>query len=303
MLTTSVAKAGIARERWLIILAFGVVYVVWGSTYLANFIAIQSIPPFLMSGARFVTSGLILYGFTFLQGAPRPRSHEVRNAVGIGILFLSFGTGAVVWAEQFIDTSLAALIIAFDPLLIMALLWLLVGQRPPWISWIGGAISIGGVLLLVGQPQLTGTPETIQGLLAIGFALICWALGSIYISRVRLPQSRFRGTALQMLGGGLFLLTFSALTGEATTFDPAGLEARSVYAWLYLVFFGGILAFSCFNFLLSKVSPEKVATSTYVNPVVAVLLGWGFNGEVITQQTLLAGALLLTGVFFINRPG
>jgi drug/metabolite transporter (DMT)-like permease len=295
--------AGIARERWLIILAFGVVYVVWGSTYLANFVAIQSIPPFLMSGARFVTSGLILYGFTSLQGAPRPRAREVRNAVAMGILFLSFGTGAVVWAEQFIDTSLAALIIAFDPLLIMALMWVLIGQRPPWVSWIGAAISICGVLLLVGQPQLTGSRESIQGLLAIGLALVCWALGSIYISRVQLPQSRFRSTALQMLGGGLFLLTFSTLSGEAATFDPAALEARSLYAWLYLVFFGGILAFSCFNFLLSKVSPEKVATSTYVNPVVAVLLGWGFNGEVITQQTLLAGALLLTGVFFINRPG
>ena len=303
MLSTAKPLAGVARERWLIILAFGVVYIVWGSTYLANYVAIQSIPPFLMSGARFLTSGLILYGFTILQGAPRPRGQEVRNAVLMGVLFLSFGTGAVVWAEQFIDTSLAALIIAFDPLLIMALMWLLIGQRPPWLSWVGAGVSIGGVILLVGQPQLTGSPESIQGLLAIGLALVCWALGSIYISRIPLPQSRFRSTALQMLGGGLFLLCFSALTGDARQFDPTALEMRSVYAWFYLVFFGGILAFSWFNFLLSKVSPEKVATSTYVNPVVAVLLGWGFNGEVITQQTLLAGALLLTGVFFINRPG
>jgi drug/metabolite transporter (DMT)-like permease len=303
MLSITNPPASAAQERGLIILAFGVVYIVWGSTYLANYVAIQSIPPFLMSGARFFVSGLILFGYTLWQGAPWPRLREVGNAVLMGILFLAIGTGAVVWAVQYIDTSLAALLVAFDPLLIMALLWLLVGQRPPWISWLGAAISIGGIVLLVGQPRLSGSRETIQGLLAIGLALVSWALASIYISRVALPQSRFRSTALQMLGGGTVLLAFSALTGDAAQFDPTALELRSVYAWLYLVFFGGILAFSCFTFLLSRVSPEKVATSTYVNPVVAVILGWSLNNEVITTQTALAGLLLLTGVFFINRPG
>lgn len=287
-------------NQWLIILAFAAVYIVWGSTYLFNYQAIQSIPPFLMSGSRFFTAGLLLYGIGAWRGAPRPSLEEWRNASLMGILFLSLGTGAVVWALRLVDTGTAALLIAVDPLLIMALLWLLFRQSPGWRGILGGIIGISGTAILVGQPQVTARPGALIGLLAISVGMMAWALGSIYVSRVRQPESRWRRSAMQMLGGGAGLLLFSLASGEAATFSWANLSWLSFGSWLYLIFFGSIIAFSSFNFLLAQVSPEKVATSTYVNPVVALFLGWAFNDETVTGQSILAGAVLLTGVFFIN---
>jgi drug/metabolite transporter (DMT)-like permease len=287
-------------NQWLIILAFAAVYIIWGSTYLFNYQAIQSIPPFLMSGTRFFTAGLLLYTLGVWRGAPRPSLEEWRNTALMGTLFLSLGTGAVVWALNIIDTGMAALLIAIDPLLIMGLLWLLFRQSLGWRGILGGIIGIIGTVLLVGQPQLSSRPGAMLGLLAIAVGMLAWALGSIYVSRVRQPESRWRRSAMQMLGGGAGLILFSLLSGEALTFSWANMTWLSFGSWLYLIFFGSIIAFSSFNFLLAQVSPEKVATSTYVNPVVALFLGWAVNDEVVTQQSVLAGAVLLTGVFFIN---
>ncbi|RME95509.1 MAG: EamA family transporter [Bacteroidetes bacterium] len=287
-------------NRWLVILAFAAVYLIWGSTYFFNYQAIQAIPPFLMSGTRFLTAGLLLYGLGVWRGAPSPTWEEWRNTALMGFLFLTVGTGAVVWALHYIDTGMAALLVAADPLLIMLLLWLFFRQSPGWRGVLGGVIGIVGTILLVGQPQLKDRPGATLGLLAMIVALISWAVASIYVSRIPQPQSRWRRSAMQMLGGGGGLLLLSLLSGEAASFRLAKLDWMSVGSWLYLIFFGSIIAFSSFNFLLSQVSPEKVATSTYVNPIVALFLGWAFNDEVITTQSLLAGAVLLTGVFFIN---
>lgn len=287
-------------DRWLVIGAFGAVYFIWGSTYLFNYWAIQSIPPFLMSGARFLTAGILLYLWGLWRGEPIPTKRQWWNSVLIGNLFLTVGTGAVVWALQFIDTGIAALIVATDPLLIMMLLWWLFRQKPKWQGLVGAFIGILGTVILVGQPKFTNSPESRWGLVAIATALTAWAFASIYVSRIDLPESRLRRSSLQMLGGGVGLLLFSTLSGEAITFSFAELTSKSVLSWIYLIFFGSIVAFSSFNYLLARVSPEQVATSTYVNPVVALLLGWGLNGEEISSQSLLAGLVLLTGVFFIN---
>lgn len=287
-------------ERWLIIGAFFVTYFVWGSTYLINYLAIQTIPPFMMSGTRFFTAGILLFTFARLRGLALPKSREWLNASGMGILFLSIGTGGVVWAEQFIDTGLAALLVTFDPLLIMLLMWVLLNQRPAWLSIIGASIGILGMGLLVDQPQLTSTPESILGLGAISLSMLAWALASIYVSKIKMPDSRLFSSAIQMLGGGATLLVFSALIGELNGFSVAQVSRESAYSWAFLVVFGSLLAFSCFNYLLTKVSPEKVATNTYVNPVVAMLLGWAFNEEIISGQSLIAGLLMIAGVFFIN---
>lgn len=287
-------------DRWLVIGAFAAVYFIWGSTYLFNYWAIQSIPPFLMSGARFFTAGALLYAWGVWRGESLPTSRQWWNSVLIGNLFLTIGTGAVVWALQFIDTGIAALIVATDPLLIMMLLWWLFNQKPKWQGLVGALIGIVGTVILVGQPKFTDSPESRWGLVAIAVALTAWAFASIYVSRIDLPESRLRRSSLQMLGGGVGLLLFSTISGEAVTFSWAELTSKSVLSWFYLIFFGSIVAFSSFNYLLARVSPEKVATSTYVNPVVALLLGWGLNGEEISSQSLLAGLVLLTGVFFIN---
>ena len=287
-------------DRWLVIGAFAAVYFIWGSTYLFNYWAIQSIPPFLMSGARFLTAGSLLYLWGVWRREPLPTSRQWWNSVLIGNLFLTIGTGAVVWALQWIDTGIAALIVATDPLLIMMLLWWLFRQKPRWQGLVGALVGIIGTIILVGQPKFTDSAESRWGLLAIAVALTAWAFASIYVSRMDLPNSRLRRSSLQMLGGGAGLLLFSTLSGEAATFRWSGLTTTSTFAWFYLIFLGSIIAFSSFNFLLARVSPEKVATSTYVNPVVALLLGWGFNGEQISTQSLVAGLVLLTGVFFIN---
>ncbi|MEO0723578.1 MAG: EamA family transporter [Bacteroidota bacterium] len=287
-------------DRWLVIGAFAAVYFIWGSTYLFNYWAIESIPPFFMSGTRFLTAGLLLYIWGQFRGEPLPNSKHWWNSFWIGNLFLTIGTGAVVWALQYIDTGIAALIVATDPLLIMMLLWWLFQQRPRWQGLVGAGIGIIGTIILVGQPKFTDSPEARWGLVAIAVALTAWAFASIYVSRIDLPESRLRRSSLQMLGGGAGLLAFSTLTGEAATFRFDQLTSSSFFSWCYLIVFGSIVAFSSFNYLLARVSPEKVATSTYVNPVVALLLGWGFNGEQISSQSLIAGVVLLTGVFFIN---
>lgn len=287
-------------ERRLIIGAFAAVYFIWGSTYLFNFWAIQSIPPFLMSGVRFLTAGALLYAWGVLQGAPPPTSRQWWNSALLGNLFLTIGTGAVVWALQWIDTGMAALIVAIDPLLIMFLLWWLFQQRPSWQGILGALIGIGGMVILVGQPHFVDSPESRWGLVAISIALISWAFASIYVSRLTLPDSRLRRSAMQMLTGGAGLIAFSTFSGEAATFSWAELSLSSTLSWFYLIVFGSIVAFSSFNYLLAKVSPEKVATSTYVNPVVALLLGWSLNSEHVSTQSLVAGLVLLTGVFFIN---
>lgn len=287
-------------ERWLILGAFTATYVVWGSTYIFNYWAIDTIPPFFMSGTRFFFAGLLLYLWGVWKKEPSPTRTEWRNATIMGNLFLSLGTGGMVWALQWIDTNMAALLVTFDPLLIMLLMWILLGQRPKGRSIIGAIIAIAGIVLLVGQPQVTHSAGSLQALIVVFIALLSWAIGSIYISRVEMPKSRPRSAAIQMIAGGLGLLLFSVFTGEAFEFHWTKLSLSSTLSWLYLVVLGSIVAYSSFNYLLTKVSPEKVATNTYVNPVVAMLLGWAFNDEVITGQSMLAASILILGVFFIN---
>ncbi len=287
-------------ERWLIIGAFAVIYIVWGSTYLVNFWAIQVIPPFLMSGSRFFAAGLLLYIFFKPKEAVPISRKQFLNAIVLGILFLTIGAGGVVWAEQYIDTGMVALIIAFDPLLILLLLWIIRGKPPKGLSLLGTALGIAGMALLVDQPQFIASKEAIWGLIAISISMTAWAFASIYISTMDLPASKSRSTALQMLGGGTCLFLVGGLSGEVTALDLSKVNLDFTFSWLYLVLLGSLLAFSSFNYLLTKVSPAKVATSTFVNPVVALWLGWAFNAELISTQSLLAAGILLSGVVFIN---
>ena len=287
-------------KRFLIIGAFATIYFVWGSTYLANYIAIQAIPPFTMAGSRFFTAGVLVFLFEYLRGRGIPKWELFRNALLIGILFLAFGTGGVIWALQFVDTGITSLVVAFEPLVVVLLLWVLQGKRPGRKTWLGTALGIVGMVLLVTQQTIITDRRTILGILVIGISILAWALASIYVSKIKLPQSKFQGTAIQMVGGGFALLFFGLVAGEFQHLSLAKIDAKESLALLYLIFFGSILAFSAFNYLLQNVSADKVATSNYVNPVVALILGWGFNEEIISGQSLLAAAVLLIGVFFIN---
>lgn len=290
----------VLSDRFLIIGAFATIYFVWGSTYLANYIAIQSIPPLTMAGGRFFTAGSLIFLFELLRGKPLPTAQQWRNAAGMGVLFLAFGTGGVIWALQFVDTGLTSLVVAFEPLMVVLLLWLLQDKRPGRSTWFGVLLGILGMALLVSQQTVITDRNTILGIIFIGGSIMAWALASIYISKITLPKSKFQSSAIQMLGGGVSLMLFGLLAGEFRQVHLGNIDLRAGLALLYLVFFGSILAFSAFNYLLQNVSADKVATSNYVNPVVALLLGWGFNEEVISGQSLVAALILLTGVFFIN---
>lgn len=289
-----------SKEQFLIIGAFAAIYFIWGSTYLFNWYAIQDIPPFMMAGSRFLTAGIILFLFTLSIGKKFPSPKNWFHSWIAGTLFLSVGTGGVVWAEQFIDSSIAALMIGAEPLVITLLLWQLKGNKPGLKAILGLALGTTGMYLLVGQPNFVTSPEAIKGLIAIFVSMFSWGLIAVKLNDFSLPESRIQGSALQMITGGVMLLLFSFITSEHHHFQWENLTMRGSLSWLFLVFFGSIVAFSSFNYLLSKVSPDKVATSNYVNPVVALLLGWGLNNEYISTQSLVAAFILVLGVFLIN---
>lgn len=289
------------RDRLLIILAFTVTYFVWGATYLANYWAIDSIPVFAMGGTRFITAGLIMYVYTVMRGDRTiPRKKYLINSGIIGTLLLGIGTGSIVWAQQYIPTSTTSLIIAFEPLMVMVMMWAFLDHRPAGRAFFGAAISISGMALLISQPIAIGGPDAYKGLLGIGIGTTCWCVGMLLRQRLDLGPNRVRATSMQMLVAGVFLLIFSPFLDDFSDFSFATITERSALSWLFLVSFGSIIAFSAFNYLLGVVSADKVATSTYVNPVVAVMLGAWLNEEIVTGQSLLAGAVLLVGVYFIN---
>jgi drug/metabolite transporter (DMT)-like permease len=285
-------------SRLRIYAAFAAIYFIWGSTYIASYYAIQDIPAFLMSGIRFSVAGGTLFLFSLLQGKPWPTWIQWKHGIFTGFTFL--GISPVAWAVNYIDTGLAALLVSFVPLAVVLLVWLRHGRRPGVGSSIGVLLGIVGMGVLVGQPHIEHTVQTWIAIAAVLFAVLCWAATSVYISAFTLPESRLQTSGVQMLGAGLSLLLFAFLVGEGASFSPAQVSLRAWLSLGYLIFGGSMLAFSSFNYLLSKVPPEQVSTSNYVNPVVALALGWAIKGEKISTQSLLAALLLLSGVFFIS---
>lgn len=290
-----------AREKWLIIAAFAAMYIIWGSTYLANKFAIEDIPPFLMGGARFFVAGLLLFVFAYLRDPIWPTIRQWRNSIFLGALFIVFGNGFVVWGLQYVDSGLTALLMAFGPLMVILLVWILQKKRPNARQVIGTALGLLGMGILIKQPQFVASPKTIIALMMMGVAIVTWAYGSIIVPQLDLPETKGLGTAIQMAGGGSLMIIYSLISGEYRHFSLVELSAKSFYSWVFLVVFGSIIAFSSFNYLLHRVSPDKVSTSTYVNPVIAMTLGWAIGGEMLTGQSILAAGVLLTGVVFTMR--
>jgi drug/metabolite transporter (DMT)-like permease len=294
-MTTGTLKASVLK----VALAMGAVYVIWGSTYLAIRFAIETIPPFLMAGTRYLTAGVLLYGWARLRGAPRPSLVHWRSAAVIGAFLLLVGNGGVVWAEQRVDSGLAALMISTEPIWIVLLVWLRTGRQRPNPKVVAGLLlGFTGLVMLV-RPTGSGSIDPV-GATALVLASLCWAWGSLYGQRASLPASPLLTTGMQMLAGGGLLLGASALTGEPGRFALAEVSARSVLALAYLVVFGAIVAFTAYVWLLRVAPPVLVSTYAYVNPVVAVLLGWAFAGEPLTKGTAIAAAVILAGVALIT---
>jgi drug/metabolite transporter (DMT)-like permease len=280
-------------------IALAAVYVIWGSTYLAIRFAIETLPPFLMAAARFLVAGGLLYGWARFKGAPRPSLAHWRSAALIGMFLLLGGNGGVVWAEQRVDSGLAALLVSTEPLWIVLLVWLRPGGQRPGLRVISGLLlGFAGLLLLV-KPSPTGGIDPV-GAAVIVLAALSWAWGSLYSQRARLPESPLVTTGMQMLCGGVLLSLASLAAGEPAGFDPAAVSLRSVLALGYLVVFGALVGFTAYVWLLRAAPPVLVSTYAYVNPVVAVFLGWILANEPLTTGTLVAAAVILSGVALIT---
>ena len=284
----------------LIIAAFFAIYVIWGSTYLLNKIAVGQLAPFMLAGIRFVVAGLLIFGIALLMGKPiRITRKQFYNAVLAGFLFLSFGNGMVVWALKYVDSNFAALEISAQPLVILLMMWILQGKKISPMSLVGVGLGIVGIYLLIDQNIAVRHENAMAGIGMIFAAMVAWAYGSIFVGRADLPPNYFVNTGYQMLTGGMLLWGMSFALGEPWL-PLQSWEPPTFWAMGLLIVFGSIVAFTSFNYLLKVVSPEKVATNTYVNPIVAMFLGWYFLDEPIPLQSILAAGVLLTGVYFIN---
>ena len=288
--------------RAQIIAAFASIYLIWGSTYLAIRYADQTIPPFIMGGIRFLISGAMLYGWARYRGAPRPSGVHWRNAVIAGAFLLLGGNGAVVWAEQFVPSGMTALLVSILPFWLVIIEWVRPPRRRP-----AGAVLVGlilgfiGIAVLVGPADLGGRGDVRPvGALVLIVGSLSWAIGSFYSRDAELPESGLLTTGMEMLGGGALLLFVGAFAGEFSAFDIHAISRASAAGLVYLITFGSLLGFTSYIWLLDKVSPARLGTYAYVNPVVAVMLGWAIAGERLSVRTAVAATIVICAVALIT---
>lgn len=289
--------------RGRLIAAFAAVYILWGSTYLAIRFAVETLPPLLMAGVRFVIAGTLLLAWSRLRerSAP-PTKTDWRTGLVAGALLLLGGNGAVVWAEQRVPSGMAALLVAVVPLWMVLLDWLRPGGRRPAVPvFIGLGLGLVGLGLLVGPEALHGGGDiSLTGAAVLMGGSLSWAIGSLYTKSAPHPTSANIGSGTQMFAGGICLLVVGSLGGELAQLDPAHVTARSLYSVLYLIVFGSLIGFTAYLYMLAHSSTARASTYAYVNPVVAVLLGWAIAHEPVTWRTLLAAAVILAGVAIIT---
>ena len=281
-----------------VLAAFAAVYFIWGSTYLGIRFAIETIPPFLMAAVRFLAAGAILFGWSTLRGAGFPTWIQWRSALIIGVLLLASGNGLLTWAEQFVPSGVAALIVATVPLWMVLLDALRPeGSRPGAAVVLGLVLGLVGIAILIGPGELGGAPVDVPGALVICVAAFSWALGSIYSRSAPQSVSTLQNVGMQMLLGGALLLFGGLLLGERI--DLALVSARSAWSLAYLSVIGGVVSYTAYVWLLKVSTPAKVSTYAYVNPVVAILLGWTLGGEILGPRVLLATAAVVSAVVLI----
>jgi drug/metabolite transporter (DMT)-like permease len=307
MQNTAIIKIKTKRNLALLIAAFAAVYIFWGSTYLAIKYAIETLPPFLMAGARFVFAGLVLMIWArFSKDYERPKAAHWKTSFIVGTLLLLGGNGGVVFAEHHISSSLAALLVATEPFWIVLLSWLwLKGARPNLKAVLGIAVGFFGVWLLInGQATnsaaVSNDSMQLFATIAIIAAAFSWATGSIYGLRSPVPKSSLQTAGMQMFSGGLVLLLVSLIAGEWTNFNIANVSTNSWFGLIYLVIFGSLVGFTAYSWLLKNAQPAMVATYAYVNPIIAVFLGWLIAGESFTGQMLVGAGVIVGSVVLIT---
>ncbi len=284
------------------IIAFSAIYFIWGSTYLAIAYAIETLPPFLMAGVRNLIAGGILMIWAFRQGPVILTLAHWKSAVIIGGLLFLCGNGGVVWAEQKVPSGIAALIISTIPLWMVVLNWIGHDKLHPGKRVLSGlALGFIGIIMLIDPGNVIDSLDIdLVGTIVIVVAAFCWSAGSLYARRAEMPKNHYASTAIQMLSGGILLLVFSMGVGEWQEFHIASISFKSLMAVLYLIGFGSLIAYSAYNWLLRNTTPAKLATYAYVNPVIAILLGWLLAGEPLSLRILFAALIILSGVILIT---
>ena len=291
---------GRGPTRGRVALAFAAVYVLWGSTYLAIRFGVETIPPFLMAGTRHLVAGLLLYIWMRSRGTPRPSATHWRSAAIIGGLMLLGGNGLVTWAEQRVPSGLAALIVASVPIWMAVLEGLEKRARPGGAVIAGLLLGLAGIALLVAPGRFAGNGHVDPlGALALLTAALCWSIGSLYSRRVPLPASTFTATAMEMIAGGTWLWVAGLLFGEGSRLHLSAISMRSAVSLGYLILFGSLIGFTAYVWLLKATTAARVSTYAYVNPIVAVVLGALFAGEVITARVAIAALVIVGSVALI----
>jgi drug/metabolite transporter (DMT)-like permease len=281
--------------------AFLAVYLIWGSTYLAIRFVEESLPPFFMAGTRFAIAGIILYVWMRLRGAPQPTGPEWKKMFVVGGLMLLGGHGAVVWAEQWVPSGLTSLLIATVPLWMALSEWLRGGSKPTLTVAGGLALGFAGVALLVGGMESSGDNRfDLVGAAVLVFGAFLWANGSLYSRRTKLASPPLLTTAMEMIAGGLLLLAASFATGEWMRVRLDQVSSLSMLSWIYLIIFGSLIGFTSYIWLLKATTTAKVSTYAYVNPIVAMSLGWALAHEPLTFINVLAAAIILASVVIIT---
>ena len=290
----------INNSKLLVVLAFFAIYVIWGSTYLFNKIAVTELPPFFLASIRFISAGfLIMIIAKFLKFKIVITKKQFINTLIAGFLFLVYGNGVFVWALKYVDSGFAALLASTQPLFVLFLMRLIDRKPMQKKSIIGVLLGLLGMYLLVSQKNIATSEGSALGIFMIFTCVLSWSYGSVFVSKADLPKNFFVSTGYQMLTAGT-LLFFGSLLFKETWVSPLDWSEDVKLSMAFLIFFGGIVAFTSFNYLLKNVSTEKVATSAYINPIIAMLLGWYVLDERLSLQSIIASAVLLTGVYFIN---
>ncbi|HEY9754829.1 MAG TPA: EamA family transporter [Oculatellaceae cyanobacterium] len=295
-------KTCLKPQLMRLVFAFAAVYIIWGSTYLGIKVALESMPPFFMVGVRFLIAGLVMYGWTRIKGTPKPEPAHLLSTLILGVLLLGFGTTGVVLAERSLATGLVSLLVAMVPLFIVLFDWLRPsGKAPEMPVILGVLLGICGLAFLLGPNKFMSGGTDIGAVMCVVVGSMGSAAGALYSRSAKLPSSQLQTAGLEMLFAGIVLLLISFCAGEFSLVQHTHFSERSLWALAYLVVFGSMVAFSAYVWLLKQVHPSQVATYAYVNPVVAVLLGWSMAGESITVQTVIGAGIILSSVWLITQ--
>ncbi len=295
-------KPPAAPSRMALVMAFAAIYLIWGSTYLGIRVAVQTMPPFLMAGMRFAVAGVLIFGFLHLRGAAWPTAMQWKDQIVVGIFLLLGGNAVVSWAEQRTPSGITSLILGASPFVMVLLEWIRPGGKRPTISLVVGvAVGILGIALLLGPDAIPeGYRPPAIDIIALFVASISWWIGSLYSKHVNTGTPLLMAAAMQMVTGSACMLLTGFALGEGSALHFSSISLHSWLAFSYLVVAGSIVAFPVYVWLLEHSTPAKVSTYAYVNPVVAVILGWAILREPLNLRILLASVVIIGAVAIIT---